>query len=77
MTGDDGSEADARAVIDRQLARAGWTPEQIRREYSTPSGPADYVLLDDGSPIAVVEAKRAAKQAELGLDQAARYAGHL
>jgi len=64
-------------VIDRQLERAGWLDEQIRREVPTPSGPADYVLYDDEAPIAVVEAKRAAKQAELGLDQAARYAGHL
>ncbi|GIU99478.1 MAG: hypothetical protein KatS3mg014_1094 [Actinomycetota bacterium] len=76
-TGYGGSEADARAVIDRQLERAGWANAQIRREVATPSGPADYVLYDDGAPIAVVEAKRAARQAELGLDQAARYAGYL
>lgn len=64
-------------MIDRQLERAGWAAEQIRREYPASSAPADYVLFDDGSPVAVVEAKRTARQVELGLDQAARYAGHL
>lgn len=71
------TEADARRVIDLQLERAGWPDEQIRREYPTPSGPADYVLFDEGAPVAVVEAKRALRRAEVGLDQAARYARDL
>lgn len=70
-------EQAARAVIDQQLQRAGWSEDLIRREYPTPTGPADYVLLHGGNPIACVEAKRAARVAELGLDQASRYARDL
>jgi type I restriction enzyme R subunit len=72
-----GPEADARTVIDQQLERAGWAGDQVRREYLTATGPADYVLFANGQAIAVVEAKRAARLAELGLDQAARYARDL
>lgn len=71
------NEAAARRIIDEQLRRAAWTDEQIKCEYPTQTGPCDYLLFDDGRPIAVVEAKKAARLAELGLDQAARYARDL
>ncbi len=53
-------------LIDRDLARAGWhttNPAQVTEEYLLPNNTrADYVLWDDnGKPLAVVEAKRTAK----------------
>jgi hypothetical protein len=45
-------EGEARVLIGRELLRAGWQPDQIVREHPTPTGPADYVSLDDGEPLA-------------------------
>ena len=60
----------ARDAIDAQLRAAGWAVQskdvidfhagagQAGREYSTATGPADYVLFVDGKPVGVIEAKK-------------------
>ncbi len=60
----------ARDAIDAQLRAAGWAVQdkdaidfhagegQAVREYTTDSGPADYVLFVDGHPVGVIEAKK-------------------
>lgn len=80
-------------VILPALARAGWSPDQIRREYPLMArrvitsggverelgdGRVDYVLeIVPGLPVAVVEAKRAYRSAADGLQQGVRYAQQL
>jgi type I restriction enzyme R subunit len=79
-------------LIDQALLAAGWNvgvaganTEQVGQEVElrtmpTPSGVgfADYVLYgDDGKPLAVVEAKRTAKEARQGGEQARMYASCL
>ncbi|TAE77787.1 MAG: DEAD/DEAH box helicase [Verrucomicrobia bacterium] len=63
-------EQKARDQIDAQLRESGWIVQdkhginfnagngQAIREYTTDSGPADYVLFVDGRPVGVVEAKK-------------------
>ncbi|MFM2416650.1 MAG: hypothetical protein RL385_1373, partial [Pseudomonadota bacterium] len=81
-----------RRLIDQALLAAGWnvgldctnTP-QVKHEVKlsglpTPSGDgyADYVLYgDDGKPLAVIEAKKTAKDARAGSEQARQYADAL
>ncbi len=60
----------ARDAIDAQLRFAGWIIQnkdaidfhadqgQAVREYTTDTGPADYVLFIDGQPVGVIEAKK-------------------
>ena len=75
-------------IIDQQLSIAGWDLNdysQVVEEYSVLSKVtepqneynttfSDYVLLGrDGTPIAVVEAKKTAKDAEIGREQAKQY----
>lgn len=60
----------ARDAVDAQLRAAGWAVQdrdainfraeqgQAVREYSTDTGPADYVLFVDGKPVGVIEAKK-------------------
>jgi type I restriction enzyme R subunit len=60
----------ARDAIDAQLRASGWVVQdknginfhtgngQAVREYTTDSGPADYVLFVDGKPVGVIEAKQ-------------------
>lgn len=60
----------ARDAIDAQLRAAGWAVQskdaidfhvgqgQAVREYTTDSGPADYVLFVNGQPVGVIEAKK-------------------
>lgn len=60
----------ARDAIDAQLRSAGWVIQakdaitfneghgQAVREYTTDTGPADYVLFVDGQPVGVIEAKK-------------------
>jgi type I restriction enzyme R subunit len=60
----------ARDAIDEQLRAAGWVIQskdainlhsgegQAVREYSTDTGPADYVLFVDSQPVGVIEAKK-------------------
>lgn len=82
-------ETTRRRFIDQALIAAGWNvgangtnTEQVRQEVRlctmpTPSGEgfADYVLYgDDGKPLAVIEAKKTAKDARIGGEQARIYA---
>ncbi len=60
----------ARDAIDAQLRASGWAVQpkdaidfhvgegQAVREYSTDTGPADYVLFIGGKPVGVIEAKK-------------------
>jgi type I restriction enzyme R subunit len=60
----------ARQGIDRKLLAAGWTLQDMAnfnpraslgvavREFATDSGPVDYLLFVDKSPVGVIEAKR-------------------
>ncbi|OQX69582.1 MAG: hypothetical protein B6A08_04485 [Sorangiineae bacterium NIC37A_2] len=81
-----------RRLIDQALLAAGWnvgihgkSTEQVKQELKltglpTPSGDgsADYVLYgDDGKPLAVIEAKKTAKDARRGGEQARQYADAL
>ena len=85
-------ESTRRRLIDQQLLAAGWqvgalgaNTELVKQEVKlkglpTPSGDgyADYVLYgDDGKPLAVVEAKKTAKDARQGGEQARQYADAL
>jgi type I restriction enzyme, R subunit len=88
MTPSNRNEASTRTeLIDTQLARAGWSRnrrtliEEFLLKAAEPSSTygneqfADYVLLgSDGKPIAVVEAKRSARDEIAGKRQAADYA---
>ena len=82
-------ETTRRRLIDQALISAGWNvgangadTEEVRQEVRlstmpTPSGDgfADYVLYgDDGKPLAVIEAKKTAKEARVGGEQARMYA---
>ena len=63
-------EEKARELIDKRLTQAGWVVQDMRqfnpmaalgvavREYPTSTGPVDYALFVDGSPVGVVEAKK-------------------
>ena len=83
----DYSEAETRDYfIDLLLKEAGWRLDEPRnREYAvmgmaTPDGNGfvDYVLWgDDGKPLALVEAKRTRKSAQIGQQQAKLYADSL
>jgi type I restriction enzyme R subunit len=81
-----------RFLIDQMLADEGWNvgkgdtdTEEVKKEYpltgqptTTGAGAADYVLMDDnGKPLAVIEAKRTAKNASEGRKQAELYADAL
>jgi len=82
-------EAETRKrLIDTQLAVAGWdigeagvNTSEVHQEEpvehqptKSGTGYADYVLWDDnGLPLAVIEAKKTAKSAELGQEQARLY----
>ena len=76
-------------LIDRMLVDAGWDvglngkqTEQVHQEVPVTTMPTasgagyiDYVLYgDDGKPLAVVEAKRTAKDPKIGAEQARIYA---
>jgi type I restriction enzyme R subunit len=83
----DYSEAETRDYfIDLMLKEAGWRLDESRdREYAvsgmaTPDGKGfvDYVLWgEDGKPLALVEAKRTKKSAQIGQQQAKLYADAL
>ncbi len=85
-------ETTRRRLIDYALVAAGWdvgadckSTEQVGQEIRlctmpTPSGEgfADYVLYgDDGKPLAVIEAKKTAKDARQGAEQGRIYAACL
>jgi type I restriction enzyme R subunit len=70
MSPNQNPEQIARDAIDVQLRDAGWAVQskeaidfhagfgQAVREYSTDTGPADYVLFVNGLPVGVIEAKK-------------------
>ena len=78
----------ARQRIDAKLEAAGWLVQDAKvvnlgagrgiavREYPTDTGPADYLLLVDRTPIGVIEAKRDEEGHKLSAHepQTARYA---
>lgn len=71
------SEAETRVrLIDRMLIEAGWNLDAPNvREFKNAAGVADYVLWGaDGLPLAVIEAKKTAKDAKAGQIQALAYA---
>jgi predicted type IV restriction endonuclease len=55
-------EAFARVLIDRALSDSEWdllNPQQVKFEFHTPTGRADYLLKDSlGRVLCVLEAKR-------------------
>jgi type I restriction enzyme R subunit len=84
--------ATRKRLIDTELTAAGWQvgadgtrtsevsqEEEVQHQPTkTGIGYADYVLWDDnGQPLAVIEAKKTAKSAELGQEQARLYADGL
>ena len=72
------SEAGWEADTENLTFAKGARPELNRckaiAEWPTESGPADYVLFDGLMPVAVVEAKRKAKNVYSAVDQGKRYA---
>ena len=60
----------AREIIDEKLIRSGWAIQDVKtinlsvslgvavREFPTSTGPVDYALFVDGTPVGVVEAKK-------------------
>jgi type I restriction enzyme R subunit len=85
-------ETTRRRLIDQALVAVGWNvgvdganTEQVRQEVrlsnlrsGSGQGRADYVLYgDDGKPLAVIEAKRTAKDVKQGAEQARQYADAL
>ena len=81
-------EQQARDNIDRMLEQAGWQVQDMARvnwgagpgiairEYPTGSGPADYVLFVDRTPVGIIEAKREEEGHHLTVveEQSAAYA---
>ena len=81
-------ETKARINIDKMLEEAGYTLQDMSefnrkaalgvavREYQTNSGPVDYLLFVDGSPVGVIEAKAENKGFSLAgvAEQTTRYA---
>lgn len=63
-------EEKARELIDKRLEQSGWIIQDMRelnpsaslgvavREYPTSTGPVDYALFIDGTPVGIVEAKK-------------------
>jgi type I restriction enzyme R subunit len=80
-------EAKARVNIDRMLIESGYVIQDMKalnrtaslgvavREFPTASGPVDYLLFIDGSPVGVVEAKAEDKGGSLSsvAEQSDRY----
>lgn len=81
-------EAKAREVIDRKLEQAGWVLQDMKqlnlsaglgvavREFSTDTGPADYMLFVNRQAVGVIEAKKdaAAENITVIENQTERYA---
>lgn len=74
------NEADTRKdIIDPMLAEAGFHEgKNLTSEYPVGGLRVDYMLWDDdGTPLAVLEAKKTSRSIEDGRDQAATYADHI
>ena len=72
-------EEQARQKIDGMLLQAGWSYRtEMRAAGADRAGFADYVLYDaDGTAVALLEAKAAAKTRWVGKEQAREYAASL
>ena len=82
-------EQKAREAIDQRLTQSGWILQDMRqlnpvagpgvavREFPTSTGPMDYALFVDGTPVGVVEAKADEKGQDITTveGQSSRYAG--
>ena len=82
-------EQKARETIDQRLAQSGWILQDMRqlnpvagpgvavREFPTSTGPVDYTLFVDGTPVGIVEAKADEKGQDITTveGQSSRYAG--
>ena len=82
-------EQKARESIDKKLAQAGWVVQDMKqlnlfaglgvavREFPTSTGPVDYALFVDGTPVGVIEAKKddACENITVTEGQSSRYAG--
>ena len=82
-------EQKAREAIDQRLTQSGWILQDLRqlnpvagpgvavREFPTSTGPVDYALFVDGTPVGVVEAKADEKGQDITTveGQSSRYAG--
>lgn len=82
-------EQKAREAIDQRLTQSGWILQDMRqlnpvagpgvavREFPTSTGPVDYALFVDGTPVGVVEAKADEKGQDITTveGQSNRYAG--
>lgn len=63
-------EQKARQVIDKKLEQSGWIVQDMKqlnlfvglgvavREFPTSTGPVDYALFVDGTPVGIIEAKK-------------------
>lgn len=69
-----GWEADTENLRYSKGARPISNANRAIAEWPTDSGPADYVLFMGPTPVAVVEAKKSAKNVYSAIDQAKRYA---
>lgn len=81
-------EQKAREIIDKKLGQAGWVLQDTKklnlsaglgvavREFPTSTGPVDYTLFVDGTPVGVVEAKKddAGENITVVEGQSSRYA---
>ena len=80
------SEAETRRkLIDQKILHAGWGiitsfekgrnyKDETVAEFKTEKGPVDYALFHDGTPLALIEAKRLSVGPQNVLKQAQRYA---
>ena len=72
------NEENAKTLIDEQLRELGWDLTNfsiITKEYPLPTGKkADYAILIDGSPVALIEAKKEGVGLAGALIQAKNYA---
>jgi len=72
------TEENAKTLIDEQLRELGWNLtnfDEITKEYPVPNGQrADYVILYNKKPIAIIEAKKQGKNLASALIQAKNYA---
>lgn len=82
-------EQKAREAIDQRLTQSGWILQDMHqlnpvagpgvavREFPTSTGPVDYALFVDGTPVGVVEAKADEKGQDITTveGQSSRYAG--
>src|SRR5206468_3553458 len=70
---DAGWDADSQEISFKKGVRPQKGKSLAIAEWPTASGPADYVLFSDLTPVATVEAKKAIKDVPGSVEQAKRY----